>query len=187
MTGVAARQWSWGAVRGRSVPAARGSGTEFGAFLPGSGHFTQLPAEKSTEPVGAGAPLAELTCCALMGTVVRSGSGTGVVVATGGAAEFGRIALGLGERQPETEFQVGLRKFSMLLVQVAGASRDRRLLPGSDRVRQILVLPARRRSGQARAAPAHSWPPRAAARGQVHCADLARPHRFHDKQAARWC
>jgi len=54
-----------------------------------------------------------------MGTVVHAGSGTGVVVATGGRAEFGRIALGLGERQPETEFQVGLRKF-MLLVQVAG-------------------------------------------------------------------
>jgi Mg2+-importing ATPase len=79
-----------------------------------------LPTEKSAEPVAAGAPLAELSCCALMGTVVRSGSGTGVVVATGGAAEFGRIALGLGERQPETEFQLGLRKFSMLLVQVAG-------------------------------------------------------------------
>jgi Mg2+-importing ATPase len=43
------------------------------------------------------------------------------VVATGGQAEFGRIALGLGERQPETDFQTGLRKFSMLLVQVAGA------------------------------------------------------------------
>jgi P-type Mg2+ transporter len=79
-----------------------------------------VPAEKSAEPVAAGTPLAELRCCALMGTVVRAGSGTGVVVATGGQAEFGRIALGLGERQPETEFQVGLRKFSMLLVQVAG-------------------------------------------------------------------
>ena len=30
------------------------------------------------------------------------------------------IALGLSEHQPETEFQVGLRKFSMLLVQVTG-------------------------------------------------------------------
>jgi Mg2+-importing ATPase len=79
-----------------------------------------VAAEKSAEPVAAGTPLAELSCCALMGTVVRAGSGTGVVVATGGNAEFGRIALGLGERQPETEFQVGLRKFSMLLVQVAG-------------------------------------------------------------------
>ena len=79
-----------------------------------------LPAEKSAEPVAAGTPLAELSCCALMGTVVRAGSGTGVVVATGGDAEFGRIAVGLGEQHPETEFQAGLRKFSMLLVQVAG-------------------------------------------------------------------
>jgi Mg2+-importing ATPase len=79
-----------------------------------------LPAEKSVKPVAPGTPLAELACCALMGTVVRAGSGSGVAVATGGAAEFGRIALGLGEGQPETEFQAGLRKFSMLLVQVAG-------------------------------------------------------------------
>ena len=42
------------------------------------------------------------------------------MVATGGDAEFGRIAKGLGEGQPETEFQAGLRKFSMLLVEVAG-------------------------------------------------------------------
>jgi P-type Mg2+ transporter len=79
-----------------------------------------LPAEKTAEPVAAGTPLAELGSCALMGTVVRAGSGTAVVVATGGAAEFGRIALGLGQHQPETEFQIGLRKFSMLLVRVAG-------------------------------------------------------------------
>ncbi|MFJ9775783.1 magnesium-translocating P-type ATPase [Kitasatospora sp. NPDC101157] len=77
------------------------------------------PADKDTAPVSAGTALAELTGCALMGTVVHAGSGTGVVVATGGRAEFGRIALGLGERQPETDFQVGLRRFSMLLLQVA--------------------------------------------------------------------
>ena len=79
-----------------------------------------LPAAKSPEPVPAGTALAELSCCALMGTVVRAGSGSGVVVATGARAEFGRIAVELGERHAETEFQVGLRKFSMLLVQVAG-------------------------------------------------------------------
>lgn len=28
--------------------------------------------------------------------------------------------MNLGQQQPETEFQVGLQKFSMLLVQVAG-------------------------------------------------------------------
>jgi Mg2+-importing ATPase len=61
----------------------------------------------------------DLTCCALMGTVVSAGSGTGVVVATGPRAEFGRIALGLGTRAPETDFQVGLRRFSLLLLQVA--------------------------------------------------------------------
>jgi Mg2+-importing ATPase len=80
-----------------------------------------MPSDKVLAPVPAGAALAELSCCALMGTVVHAGSGRGVVVATGGRAEFGRIALGLAERAPETEFQAGLRHFSMLLVQVAGA------------------------------------------------------------------
>ena len=74
-----------------------------------------VPADKSPEPAPAGSALADLTGCALMGTVVHAGAATGVVVATGPRAEFGRIALGLGERQPETEFQVGLRRFSMLL------------------------------------------------------------------------
>jgi Mg2+-importing ATPase len=80
-----------------------------------------LPVAKSADPVRKGTPLAELTCCGLMGTVVHAGSGTGVVTATGGQAEFGRIALGLGQRQPETAFQAGLRQFSKLLIVVAGA------------------------------------------------------------------
>lgn len=78
-----------------------------------------LPVGKSVEPVAAGAALADLTCCILMGTVVQSGTCTGVVVATGGGAAFGRIASGLGEQRPETQFQVGLRKFSLLLLEVA--------------------------------------------------------------------
>ncbi len=53
-----------------------------------------------------------------MGTVVRDGSGLGVVVSTGGRTEFGAIALRLGERQPQTAFQLGLRDFSLLLVRV---------------------------------------------------------------------
>lgn len=80
-----------------------------------------MPVSKVTAPVPPGSALADLTCCAFMGTIVHSGSGTGVVVATGGRAEFGRIALGLGERQPETDFQRGLRQFSVLLLQVAMA------------------------------------------------------------------
>ncbi|MFD0332108.1 HAD-IC family P-type ATPase [Streptacidiphilus monticola] len=77
------------------------------------------PVDKRSAPVPDGTVLAELASCALMGTVVHAGTGRGVVVATGGRAEFGRIALGLGERQPETEFQRGLRRFSVLLLQVA--------------------------------------------------------------------
>jgi P-type Mg2+ transporter len=79
------------------------------------------PAAKRPTAVAAGSALGDLASCALMGTVVRAGTGTGVVVATAGRAEFGRIALGLGERQPETDFQAGLRHFSVLLLQVAAA------------------------------------------------------------------
>jgi len=78
-----------------------------------------LPADKSTVAVSAGSALGDLTCCAFMGTVVRAGTGVGLVVATGARAEFGRIAVGLGERQPETDFQLGLKTFSILLLQVA--------------------------------------------------------------------
>ncbi|MDQ1655274.1 MAG: P-type Mg2+ transporter [Cryptosporangiaceae bacterium] len=80
-----------------------------------------VPAEKGTEPVAASAPLAERTGCALMGTVVHAGSARAVVVATGARTEFGHIAAGLGTHQTETEFQSGLRRFSMLLVYVGGA------------------------------------------------------------------
>jgi Mg2+-importing ATPase len=78
-----------------------------------------LPVSKDPAPVRGTAALADLTSCLFMGTVIQSGSCTGVVVATGGRAEFGRIALGLGERQPQTEFQLGLKRFSFLLLQVA--------------------------------------------------------------------
>ncbi|POH60038.1 magnesium-translocating P-type ATPase [Cryobacterium zongtaii] len=78
-----------------------------------------LPVGKNPDPVAVGAALGDLSSCILMGTVIQSGSCTGVVVATGGNAEFGRIALGLGERQPETQFQAGLRRFSLLLLEVA--------------------------------------------------------------------
>ncbi|MEO6114863.1 MAG: magnesium-translocating P-type ATPase, partial [Pseudolysinimonas sp.] len=80
-----------------------------------------LPVDKNAGPVAAGTPLAELTGCALMRTIVNTGSGRGVVVSTGARTEFGKIAAGLSTHQLDTEFQVGLRKFSLLLVYVAGA------------------------------------------------------------------
>ena len=72
-----------------------------------------LPAEKTTT-IGS-------TSCALMGSVVRSGSGRGVVVATAKDTTFGKIANRLGESAPPTAFQIGLAEFSSLLVKVAFA------------------------------------------------------------------
>ncbi|MGA0567402.1 magnesium-translocating P-type ATPase [Rathayibacter sp. KR2-224] len=76
-------------------------------------------AAKTSEPVPAGTGLGDLDCCALMGTVVHAGSGVGVVVATGPHTEFGRIAVGLAEQAPETEFQRGLGRFSTFLLGLA--------------------------------------------------------------------
>ncbi|MEC5189780.1 MULTISPECIES: magnesium-translocating P-type ATPase [unclassified Arthrobacter] len=78
-----------------------------------------MPVSKDPARVPGAAALGDLASCLFMGTVIQAGSCTGVVVSTGGRAEFGRIALGLGERQPQTEFQLGLQRFSYLLLQVA--------------------------------------------------------------------
>ncbi len=78
-----------------------------------------LPVEKSVPAVTPGTALGDLTSCIFMGTIVQAGNCTGVVVATGGHAEFGRIALGLNTRQPQTEFQLGLSRFSVLLLEIA--------------------------------------------------------------------
>ncbi|MGN6273425.1 MAG: magnesium-translocating P-type ATPase [Protaetiibacter sp.] len=78
-----------------------------------------LPTAKSIDPVPAGTGIAELHCCVLMGTVVQSGAGTAIVVATGTRTEFGRIAAGLAAPQPQTEFQRGLGRFSVLLLEIA--------------------------------------------------------------------
>lgn len=78
------------------------------------------PVRKQVEPVDVTEDVLALPSAALMGTVVHAGSAVGVVVATGGDAEFGRLAMSLGTRPPETEFQQGLRQFSLVLVDVAG-------------------------------------------------------------------
>ncbi len=78
-----------------------------------------VPAVKSAEVAPATGSAVALPSCAFMGSVVHQGSGLAVVVSTGSATEFGRIAVGLTQRQAETAFQVGLRSFSRLLVRVA--------------------------------------------------------------------
>jgi Mg2+-importing ATPase len=79
-----------------------------------------MPSEKQVEAISSGHGAQDPASCVFMGTVIRQGAGTGVVVRTGLRTAFGRIAAGLGERQAQTAFQVGLRQFSSLLVRVAG-------------------------------------------------------------------
>jgi hypothetical protein len=54
------------------------------------------------------------------GIVVYVGYGTAiaVVVKTGSSTEYGKIAQKLVERAPETEFEIGVRKFGFLIMQV---------------------------------------------------------------------
>ncbi len=80
-----------------------------------------MPAAKGAEPVVRSDSPLDLGSCAFMGTVVRAGTGRGVVVRTGGRTAFGRIAQGLGTRPPETAFQLGLKDFSKLLIRVTAA------------------------------------------------------------------
>lgn len=51
-----------------------------------------LPVEKSTAPVPVDAPLGDRACLLFSGTLVTTGQGRGVVVATGADSEIGRIS-----------------------------------------------------------------------------------------------
>lgn len=76
------------------------------------------PAEKFVSPVPATASLNQRTNSLFMGTHVVSGHATAVVVHVGKNTEFGRIAGQVMLRQPETEFERGVRRFGYLLLEV---------------------------------------------------------------------
>ena len=77
-----------------------------------------MPVEKQPGVVGADATLAQRTNSAFMGTSVRSGTATVLVVRTGRATAFGDVAARLRQQPDETEFTRGVRQFGYLLVQV---------------------------------------------------------------------
>ena len=76
------------------------------------------PAEKSAGDLPPDTPLARRTNVLFQGSHVVSGTGLAVVVQTGAATVFGEIAQRLRMRPPETEFEVGLRRFGSLLMQI---------------------------------------------------------------------
>ncbi|MGH2689067.1 MAG: cation-translocating P-type ATPase, partial [Actinomycetota bacterium] len=82
-----------------------------------------LPVSKRTAPVGAGAPLADRACIACTGSVVTSGRGRGVVVATGAATELGAIAgMIRSETSAQTPLQRRMASFAKLVGLAVGVS-----------------------------------------------------------------
>ncbi len=53
-----------------------------------------------------------------MGTSVTNGTASAVIYKTGNATQYGEIARKITERRPNTEFEVGLRRFGYLIMQV---------------------------------------------------------------------
>ncbi len=60
----------------------------------------------------------ELDTIAMMGASVVSGTGLGVVIATGKNTEFGKVTKDLADREPETAFDKGIRQFTWLMIKL---------------------------------------------------------------------
>jgi Ca2+-transporting ATPase len=72
-----------------------------------------VPSQKSTDPLEEDVPLADRENMAFMGTAVTSGSGTGVVVATGQQTQMGSIATDiLSTSRAESPLQRRMRSFA---------------------------------------------------------------------------
>lgn len=71
--------------------------------------------EKQSGAVSADTELAKRKNCVYMGTTVQSGSATVLLTLTGAGTEFGSISEQITARQPETEFERGIRRFGYLL------------------------------------------------------------------------
>ncbi len=76
------------------------------------------PLDKTIGTTAPDTPINARTNCLFRGTHVVRGSGSALVVRTGGDTEFGQIARQLEERQPPTRFERGLTAFGGLLLRV---------------------------------------------------------------------
>jgi Mg2+-importing ATPase len=76
-----------------------------------------VPVDKNAGPAADGADTGPHAAhLVFLGTSVVSGTATAVVLSTGARTAFGDIAARLSVRPPETEFEHGLRRFSMLIL-----------------------------------------------------------------------
>jgi P-type Mg2+ transporter len=78
-----------------------------------------FPVEKTPGGItGKTGALIDWSNYCFMGTSVVSGTASAVVVKTGGATEYGKIAKKLTEKAPETEFERGIKGFGFLIMQI---------------------------------------------------------------------
>ncbi len=77
-----------------------------------------FPVEKTAGVLPGDTPLAQRTNALFMGTHVVSGDANALVVHTGKETEFGKVAETLEQKQEETEFEHGVRRFGYLLLGV---------------------------------------------------------------------
>ena len=76
-----------------------------------------LPVEKEVgKPATDAMPLLERLDLVFLGTSVVSGAATAIVLKIGRATAFGDIAVRLATKPPETEFERGMRHFSLLIM-----------------------------------------------------------------------
>ncbi len=76
------------------------------------------PVEKSVGVITKETPLGRRNNTLFMGTHVVSGSAKAVAVFTGIETEFGKVSQRLKLRQPETEFERGVRRFGYFLMEI---------------------------------------------------------------------
>lgn len=76
------------------------------------------PAEKMDGILPEDTGLSRRSNCLFLGTSVVSGTATALVVHTGTDSEFGKVSSELKQKEPETEFELGVRHFGYLLLEV---------------------------------------------------------------------
>jgi P-type Mg2+ transporter len=77
-----------------------------------------FPVEKQPGVVAASATLAERSNCVYLGSSVRSGTATVLLVHTGRDTMLADVAARIATRPSETEFERGVRRFGTMLLQV---------------------------------------------------------------------
>jgi Mg2+-importing ATPase len=76
------------------------------------------PVEKNSGVLPIDTPLSKRNNSLFMGTHVISGKASALVTQTGNRTEFGKISSSLQGKIPETDFEIGIKKFGYMLMEI---------------------------------------------------------------------